>query len=168
MATKPDFSPMEWNTLRDTPYLVGFAMLLAGASGLGTIRELIALSQGVIENQSSGSALVRELTAKDEMSAAQASVRQSFRVAQGTPSSDSVRRRALEQARSSIAILTAKGTKDEAEAYRRMLYGIAEKVANAAREGGFLGFGGTQVSEGERLFLDELGITLQLEQVKNA
>ena len=143
-------------------------MLLVGSSGLSTIKELIALSQGVIENQSSGSALVRQLTAKDEMNVAQASVRQSFRAAQGTPSSDSVRRRALEQARSSIAILTTKGIKDETEAYRRMLYGIAEKVADAAREGGFLGFGGTQVSEGERLFLDELRSTFQLEQVKKA
>src|SRR5262249_20863190 len=43
MATKTDFAASDWNTLRDTPYLVGFATLLAGSSGLGTVKELIAL-----------------------------------------------------------------------------------------------------------------------------
>jgi hypothetical protein len=37
-----------------------------------------------------------------------------------------------------------------------MLGGIAERIANASKEGGFLGFGGERVSEGERQFLDRL------------
>jgi hypothetical protein len=67
-----------------------------------------------------------------------------------------------------VAILERTCSREETEAFRRMLYGIAEKVANAAREGGFLGFGGKQVCEGEQAFLDELRSTLQLEQVKKA
>jgi hypothetical protein len=54
------------------------------------------------------------------------------------------------------------------DAYRKLIYGVAEKVANAASEGGFLGFGGTRVSSGEQGFLEELRNTLQLEQVKKA
>jgi hypothetical protein len=38
MLTKNDFSASDWNTLRDTPYLVGLATLLAEPSGLGTIK----------------------------------------------------------------------------------------------------------------------------------
>src|SRR5262245_41322353 len=168
MVTKNDFSPADWNTLRDTPYLVGFATLQAGASGLGTIKELFALSQGIVENQASDLALVRDLTAMGEVQAAQSSLKQSFGGAEGKPSPESVRRRALEQVRSSIAILGKNCSQEETTAYRRMLYGIAEKVANAAREGGFLGLGGTPISEGERSFLDELRTTLELEQVKRA
>ena len=168
MVTKSDFSPEDWNTLRDTQYMVGFATLLAGSSGRATIKELIALSQGIIENQASSVALLRDLTATGELEAAQASVKQSLGGVQGKPSPESVRRRALEQVRSSMAILGKNGSKEETDAYRRMLYRIAEKVANAAREGGFLGFGGTQVSEGERSFLDELQSSLQLEQVNRA
>ena len=168
MVTKNDFSSADWSTLRDTQYLVGFATLMAGASGLATVKELFALSQGILENQGSNIALVRDLTATSEMEAAQTSLKQSFGEAQGKPSPESVRQRALEQARSSITILEKNGSKEETDVYRRMLYGIAEKVANAAREGGFLGFGGTQVSEGERSFLDELRSTLQLEQVRRA
>ena len=43
---------------------------------------------------------------------------------------------------------------------------IAEKVANAAKEGGFLGIGGTRVSEGEieafAQIADALGIQANL------
>jgi hypothetical protein len=168
MLTKNDFSASDWNTLRDTQYLVGFATVMAGSSGLGTIKELIALSQGIIQNQASGVPLIRELTATSEMQAAEASLKESFGERQAKPSSDMVRRRALEGARSSLAILGPKGSKEEIDAYRQLLYGIADKVAHAAREGGFLGFGGTLVSEGEQSFLKDLRSTLQLEEVKTA
>jgi hypothetical protein len=166
MLKKNDFSATDWTTLRDTPYLVGFSTVLAGSSGLATIKELIALSRGIIENQASSIPLIRDLTTRAEMEAAQASLKQSF--GDGQPSSDSVRRRTLEQVRSSMDLVDKSGTEGETESYRRMLYGIAEKVANAAREGGFLGFGGTQVSEGERSFLNELRTALQLEPAKTA
>jgi hypothetical protein len=166
MLKKNDLSAADWTTLRDTPYLVGFSTVLAGSSGLATIKELIALSQGIIENQASNVALIRDLTTRDEMEAAQASLKQSF--GEGRPSSDGVRQRTLEHVRSSINLMENSGSEEEASSYRRMLYGIAEKVANAAREGGFLGFGGTQVSEGERSFLNELRSVLQLEPAKLA
>jgi hypothetical protein len=168
MVTKNDFSSADWNTLRDTPYLTGFAMLLASASGLGTVKELFALSQGVIENQSSNVPVIRDLTATSEMQAAQTSLRQSSGGSEGQPSPENIRRRALDHVRSSISILEQNAAREEVDAYRRMLYGIAERVANAAREGGFLGIGGTQISPGEQSFLDELRTTLQLEQVKRA
>jgi hypothetical protein len=166
MLKKNDFSAADWTTLRDTPYLVGFSTVLAGSSGLATIKELIALSQGIIENQASNVALIRDLTTRDEVEAAQDSLKQSF--GEGKPSSDSVRQRTLEHVRSSINLLENRGSEGETGSYRRMLYGIAEKVANAAREGGFLGFGGTQVSEGERSFFNELRSVLQLEPAKLA
>ena len=168
MLTKNDFPASDWNTLRDTQYLVGFATLMAGSSGLGTIKELIALSQEIIHNQTSGVPLIRDLTARGEMQAAQASLKQSFGEPPAKPTSDGMRRLALDGARSSLAILGPKGSKEETDAYRRLLYGIADKVAHAAREGGFLGFGGTLVSEGERSFLNDLRSTLQLEDVKTA
>ena len=37
---------------------------------------------------------------------------------------------------------------------------IGEKVAQASTEGGFLGFGGERVSEGERQFLSKLDAAL--------
>jgi hypothetical protein len=37
---------------------------------------------------------------------------------------------------------------------------VAQKVSEAAKEGGFLGFGGTQVSEQEAATLKELSVAL--------
>src|SRR5215475_9149452 len=161
MATKNDFSSADWNTLREAPSLVGFAMLQAGSSGLGTVKELFAFSQAIMENQSSDVPLIRDLTGIGEMQAAQTALKQSFGGVQTKPSPESLRQRAIEQVRSSITILEGQCSKEEMDAYRRMLYGIAEKVANAAREGGFLGFGGVQVSAGEQSFLDDLRSALQ-------
>ncbi len=168
MVTKNDFSPVDWNTLRDTPSLVGFTTLQAGASGLGTVKELFAFSQAIMENQASDIPLIRDLTGIGEMQASQAAMKQSFGGEQGKPSPEILRQRTLEQVRSSITILERQGSKEETDAYRRMVYGIAEKVANAAREGGFMGFGGGRVSPGEQSFLNDLRDALQLEQVKRA
>jgi len=168
MVTKNDFSPAEWSTLRNTQFLVGFATVMAGASGLGTVKELFSLSQGIIENQSSGIPLIRDLTTTSEMQEAQNSLRQSLGGVQAKPTGDDLRRRALEQVQASMTCLDQHCNAEEKTAYCRMLYGIAERVANSAREGGFLGFGGTQVSEGERSFLNDLRNALQLEQVRRA
>jgi hypothetical protein len=43
-----------------------------------------------------------------------------------------------------------------------MLMTVAERAANAAKEGGFLFFGGERVSAPEQAFLSEVKTTLQL------
>jgi hypothetical protein len=68
----------------------------------------------------------------------------------------------LERVANGLSVLGAKASPDEVSQYRQWLYAIAEKVAKAAKEGGFLGFGGTQVSEGEQKFLNELQTALQI------
>ncbi len=168
MLTKNDFSASDWNTLRDCQYLVGLATLMAGSSGFGTIKESIAIAQSVMENQSSSVPFIRDLTSKTEMQAAQSSLKQRLGGPDAKPTKESLQSSALDQVRASISILNGKASKEESDAYRKVIYGVAENVANAASEGGFLGFGGTRVSSGEQTFLDELRNTLQLERVNKA
>jgi hypothetical protein len=169
MLTKNDFAASDWNTLRDTPYLVGLATLLAEPSGLGTLKESIALTMGIWENQSSGIPLIRDLTSRTEMQAVQDSLKSRFTGSQGESAKNVMRDLALEHARTSMALLSDKaGSPEEIAAYRKLLYGVAEKVANASREGGFLGFGGKAVSDAEQSFLDDLQNAIQLEKVKKA
>src|SRR5689334_6889395 len=85
MLTKNDFTLAEWATLRDTPSLVGFATLMAGASGLGTLKESMAIAQGVMENQKSDVPFIRDLSSRAEMEAAQGSMRETFGTAGGKP-----------------------------------------------------------------------------------
>jgi hypothetical protein len=66
----------------------------------------------------------------------------------------------LDELRAVNEIVTAKATADEADAFRRWLMTAARAAAAAAKEGGFMGFGGEQVSRGEQAMLDQLSSTL--------
>jgi hypothetical protein len=60
-----------------------------------------------------------------------------------------------------LAMLTAKGaTETDLAAFKGMLYHVAESVANASKEGGFLGFGGQLVSEREQSVLEQIQMEL--------
>lgn len=168
MLTKNDFSATEWNTLRNAQYLVGLSTLMADSSGLGTIKESMAIAQSIMQSQASSIPFIRDLTSKVEMEAAQGGLKQRLGGAEARPTKDSLQSLTLEECRSAMSILNGKASAEELDAYKKLLYGIGEKVANAATEGGFLGFGGTRVSSGEQNFLDQLRSTLQLERVKKA
>jgi len=66
----------------------------------------------------------------------------------------------LDRARTATTLLAAKAGPGEAAAYRHWLVGIADQVVNAAKSGGFLGIGGSWVSESEREFVHELSVVL--------
>jgi hypothetical protein len=168
MLTKNDFSASDWKILRDSPYLVGMATLMADSSGFGTIKESIALAQSIMENQASNIPFIRDLTSKTEMESAQSALKQRLEDPEARPTKEGVRRLTLDEVDAAVSILKGKACTEEIDAYRKLIYGVAEKVANAATEGGFLGIGGTRVSSGEQSFLEELRNTLQLERVKKA
>jgi hypothetical protein len=50
----------------------------------------------------------------------------------------------------------------EAAAFKAWLHGISKKVAEAAKDGGFLGCGGVQVSDAEKATIDEVGRALKI------
>ena len=66
----------------------------------------------------------------------------------------------LEEITAVNAIATAKASPEDAEAYRSWLWDAAREAANAAKEGGFLGFHAVRVSEGEQRMLDKLEAAL--------
>ena len=49
---------------------------------------------------------------------------------------------------------------EDAAGYREWLLAAAEEAANAAKEGGFMGWHAVRVSEGEQKMLDRLGEVL--------
>jgi hypothetical protein len=62
----------------------------------------------------------------------------------------------LDQARSAVALLQQRTDEADAGAYKHWLVTIAEEVVGAASTGGVLGIGGTQISNAERGFRDDL------------
>jgi hypothetical protein len=62
----------------------------------------------------------------------------------------------LSDCKSAISILEQKESPEVVADYKKWILDIAEKVANAAKEGGFLGFGGERFSEKEQALFDKL------------
>ena len=61
----------------------------------------------------------------------------------------------MDRCSQAVALVAAKSPA-EAQEFKLWLMSIARKAADAAKEGGFLGFGGTQVSEREQAALTQL------------
>jgi hypothetical protein len=66
----------------------------------------------------------------------------------------------LDELRAVNEIVTAKATPQEVEAFRGWLVATAQAAADAAKEGGFMGFGAEQVSAGEKQMLDQVRAAL--------
>jgi hypothetical protein len=62
--------------------------------------------------------------------------------------------------REAIGILSGKATPEEVDDYKRFVMTVAQTVAAAHKEGGFLGIGGKPVSDAENRALDEISTAL--------
>lgn len=70
------------------------------------------------------------------------------------------RQAGLDSIRNSVAFVETNAGPEAAAEYRQVLAEIAQKTAEAAKEGGFLGMGGTLVSKGEQAALGEIKAAL--------
>jgi len=175
MSFEERFTQSEQELLATTPILIGSAMAFAESSGLGTVKELLAsaktyisglkaypdnqIIQGVLPNLEDREQGREQAKAVREHAVARLKER-------GIDSPEKMRGLLLEDSRAVAGLLARKAGTEEAGQYKEWAMAVAENVAKAAHEGGFLGFGGTQVSEGEiRLFgeiADALGSEAQL------
>jgi hypothetical protein len=162
MANKTTFTPEEWAILRDTPQLAAMAVTVSGASGLfGTIQEAFGTTSALVGGMQSDNELIRALCAKDEIVAAQQTLKGQAKEVQGAGGDlealkAKLQASATENISKAIALLSRKGDTADLAAYRTFVSGLADKVANAAKEGSFLGFGGERVSGNERQMIAQI------------
>ena len=162
----------ERQLLASLPQTIGAAMAFAGKSGFfGTGKELFASGKAMIEGgrQYADNELIRSLVpdvkaADREAEVARMTVTRDWArarmKAKGIDSPEKLRELAVEDARAASALLGAKVEAGVAGEYRAWTMQVAESVAQAASEGGFLGFGGERLSEGESRLLDDLKTAL--------
>jgi hypothetical protein len=148
MAKQDDFTPEEWKALSAGPLLAGLYVSMSDASGpVGLVKEGYAVVQQVIGATSSPNDLVKAI-AEDVKSAGR-------RDMPDIPA-DKVRARSMLLDGVKAASAAAGKAPGDADAYREWVFTAAQKAAAAAKEGGFLGFGGTAVSDAEKAALAEL------------
>ena len=148
-------------TVRDAPHVTALATAMAGASGLfGSLAEGFALTRSLVEGMKSESELIRSLTVREEAMDAQRDLRDRLQdMVKGKPfeqAKAAVRDAAIERVQSAIDVLARKGVSEDLAAYRSFVQGIGTRVAESAKEGGFLGFGGERISAGEQDMLARL------------
>jgi hypothetical protein len=160
MSGKTDYSADEWKICLRAPLMAGLTVIAASPSGpLGVLREMFAVGKLVSETRAqAGSnellrALVSEIGAPDARGQMDASELRGL----GT---EQLRAHALDACRAFAALVDRKASPEEAEGVKRWLVGIAQRTAEAAKEGGFLGFGGTQVSRTEADAIQEVARAL--------
>ncbi|MGZ8191489.1 MAG: hypothetical protein ACXWTS_09720 [Methylococcaceae bacterium] len=166
MATKSDFSAAEWETLRDAPHVVVLAVAAAGGSGLfGSIKEAMAPAGTLVEALQGENQLLRQICDKEEIKASIESLKDMAKSSGDFKGVQAAfRKAATDNSKAAFDLLKRKGTQEDVAAFTDFLLKLGEKVANAAKEGAFLGFGGERVSKEERAILAELAQALDVLQ----
>lgn len=155
MATTASFTPEELALLRDVIPLAGFAVAVAGNSGIiGTFKEATA-TVGALKDAA------KEYPQNELIQALLTDLQQHQpRMPHYDPLEVDIqvkiKNEALEKCRQALTLLSQKATPQEVRDFKDWLVATSERVANAAKEGSFLGFGGQRVSGGEAAVLKEL------------
>lgn len=156
MTTKNDFSEEEWNRIVRAPFVAGLAISLADPGGpIETAKETMATLKAAT-NPASREQLVAELALD-----IQSQVQQKQNPLKGyRPSSEEGTASGGEQVLVELtavhAIVAGRATPEETAAFGQWLVATAQAAADAAKEGGFMGFGAEQVSKGEQEMLDKV------------
>jgi len=159
MATKTDFTAEEWNRICRAPFMAGLAVVAASPSGpFGVIKEMFAVGKMLAEVNTQGASneLVKALVADLESGTCEQSVPAELQ----SKGPDQIRGFAIESCRQAAALIEQKAKPEEARGFKQWLVSVAQKVSEAAKEGGFLGFNGTQVSDKETATIEELFMAL--------
>ena len=162
MASKQSFSPEDWTKILESVALSGVAVTAADPSGLmGLMKESFAAANAVVSEKTDPSAneLIKAVVADFETSEGRTRIREALKTRLAGASQADVSQRAVKALGEVSALLDAKAP-TEAAAFKTWLRTMSGKVAEAATEGGTLGFGGTKVSEKEKATLNDIAKAL--------
>jgi len=141
MTGKADFAPEEWKLLREAPPAVG--MIVLTAQGGGTFRETWALAKTYAESrkQQGESELLDALVAEKPETTRYHSPQE-------------LEEQGLARLRDAVALLEQKATPEEVEGYKRFVLNVADRVAEAHKEGS------EPVSDAERAAIEKVAAAL--------
>jgi hypothetical protein len=140
MTGSADFTPEEWQVVLEGPPSAGLIVITAQRGG--TFRETLSMAKAYTEarqNHGASQLLDEIVSAKPHIDHTRYS------------SPDELKQAGLQHIRDAVALLEGKATPDEVEEYKRFVVTLAEKVANAHREGG-----DSAVSDAERAAIEEI------------
>ena len=155
MSTKADFSADEWDLLRSSPMMAGMLVVAASPSGpVGLVQESAATSKMILGAATTAQTPLLKALSED--------MKSSMSIPKAPPGATptAIQDAATEILRRTSELLSKKATPEESAEFKQWLAKVAQSTAEATTEGGFLGFGGTLVTEEEKAAVAKVGSTL--------
>jgi hypothetical protein len=153
VTTKSDFTEEEWARVVRAPFVAGLAISLADPGG-----PIEAAKESMATMKSATNPPSREELLSDVALDIQAQIQQRHNPVSGFKPTKQQHpgEQVLDELRSVQELVTAKATPEEAAAYGGWLMHSAQAAAEAAKDGGFMGFKAKQVSDREQAMLDRV------------
>jgi hypothetical protein len=148
MTGKSDFTEEEWQKVLEAPPSAGLIVIASDRGG--SIRETFSMAKayGEARQEHGESELLDEIvSAKPEVDHTR------------YHSPEELKEHSLQNIREGVALLEGKASPEEAEQYKQFILGLANRVAEARKEG-FLGLSGERVSGDEKAAIDAISAAL--------
>lgn len=164
MGDKSSFTPDEWKLLLESVMMAGMAVTAAEPSGLwGLLKESFAAGSqlAAVKTNTAANPLIKAVAADFETAQGRSTTRDGLSEQLKGKKPAEITAKCIETLRQAGAAVDAKAPGDAA-AFKGWLRQISQHVAEAAPEGGFLGFGGVPVSDAEKATLKDISSALKL------
>ena len=153
MTSKATFTDDEWDRVRRAPIVAGMAITIADPGGpIEISKEMMATLRAATVPPSQEELLAAVALDIQALAQQKQNPARNFKPTSAATAGSEI----LDELRAVDAIVAEKATPEETQAFRGWLVVAAQAAADAAKEGGFMGFGAVQVSEGEQAMLDQL------------
>jgi hypothetical protein len=153
MTTKSDFTEEEWIRVRRAPFVAGIAISLADPGGPIELAKESTASLRSATNPPTREQLLAEIALDIQaMTQQRQNPLSDFKPTNASLAGKEI----LDELRAVSAMVSSKATAEETAAFKEWLLITAQAAADAAKEGGFMGFGATQVSQGEKDMVDQV------------
>jgi hypothetical protein len=157
VTKRTEFTDEEWVRIRRAPFVAGMAISLADPGGpIEMSKETIATIKSATNPPSREELLAEVALDIQAMTQQKENPLKGFKLNKETSPGQQV----LDELGAAAAMVSAKATADESAGFNQWLLATAQAAADAAKDGGFMGFGAKQVSEGEQTMLDQVKATL--------
>ena len=164
MADKSSFTPDEWKLLLESVMMASIAITAAEPNGLwGLLQESFAGGAELAKAKMDpgADALIKAVVADFGTAEGRSITRDGLREKLVGSKPAEIKAKCIETLRQVAGVVDTKAPGD-ATAFKSWLRQISQHVAEAAKEGGFLGIGGVAVSDAEKATLAEISSALKL------
>jgi hypothetical protein len=153
MTGKAAFTEDEWVRVRRAPTVAGMAISLADPGGpIELSKETMATLRGIGSPPTQDELLLAVSQDVMAMGQRRENPMSGYKIEDPSQAGAQV----LRELREVQDLVEAKATPPEAAAFARWMLEVAQDAADAAKEGGFMGFHAERVSEGEQRMLDSI------------